>query len=155
MADRSDMIVRYFTYLVDDYGYHLAEKSFDPDTMGNAYVVFRSPALGIQVAIDRNYVQVRVGQASDRRWDWFDLADILTHYAPEIGSPYIDPEKTSENTWDGVIEQQLRHLSGLLREHCDSVLREQSLPKEEIKRIEDARVEQKYGRFMRKPPKAG
>ncbi len=155
MDDRSDLIARYFSYLVEDYGYHVDEKEFDFAAMGNAYVVFRSLKLGIQVVIDRNYVQIRAGQAPDRKHDWFEFADILKYYAPEIDNPYIYPEKTPENTWDSIVEQQLSRLSSLLREHCDSLLRSQSLPKKEIKRIEDDRVERQYGRFMRKHPKSG
>lgn len=149
MNDRADLIVQHFNYLVDEYGFRIERKEFNPGAMGDAIVVFTSANLGIEIVIDRNQVLLRIGDQSDPRGAWFEFSDVVKHFAPSLDNVYDAPEKTPERTWDDVVEAQLAKLALVLRESCTPLLRGESLAKTEIKKIEKKRVNQRFGKFFR------
>jgi hypothetical protein len=120
--NRDDLIVDYFRYLVDEYGYHVEDKRFDPQVMGNAYVVFKSPRIGIQIVIDRNQVLLSLGDQTQPMTKWYEFLDVLTYFAPGE-TAYDFGKKTDENTWDDVVQAQLVRLASILRSYCDPILR--------------------------------
>ena len=148
MLDRSDLLLRYFGYLVNDFGFELERKQFDPGAMGNAVLVFKSRTVSIEIVVDRNDVLISIGDPLDRRWDWFEFTDVMKYYAPEIPTAYVFPQKTSDNTWDEMVEIQVDRLSKMLRQYCEPLLKGEPLMKRELKQIENERVTKRYGKFM-------
>jgi hypothetical protein len=149
MQNRSDLIVKKFEYLIVEYGFEVKEKNFDPEAMGNAYVIFMSLKNGIEIVVDRNDVLIAIGDSAEPRQDWFEFSDVVGYYAPSMESVYHFPEKTEDQTWDEFVEVQLDRLSGTLRQICEPLLRGESLKKKEIKKIEEQRVSDMFGKFMR------
>lgn len=138
MVDHDDLIVRYFRYLVDEYGYHIEHKEFSPETMGNAYVTFKSSSIGIQIVIDRNQALMVIGDQSQPIAKWFDFTYVLEYFAPsEIA--YDFGEKTDANTWEEVIEAQLARLALIVRKYCDPLLSGDLGMKGDIERIQTGR----------------
>jgi len=144
MSDRADLIVQHFGYLVNEYGFRVERKEFDRQTMGNAVVVFKSPKFGIEVVIDRNQALISIGEQVDPRMEWFEFRDVVMYYAPDAENVYVFPEKSDENTWDEIVETQLRRLAIVLRKYCDPLLKGESWEKEEIKKIEEDRASEMF-----------
>ena len=138
MGDRSDMIVQYFDYLIKEYEYHIEQKDFYPKMFEDAIVVFKSSSIRVEIVVEKNRALIRMGNQADSQRDWFEFPDVLKHYAPMIKA-YIFPEKTSKNTWDEIVENQLQRLAVILRQHCESVLKGDLSGKEQIKAIEEKR----------------
>ena len=147
MSDRADLIVQHFGYLINDYGFRIERKEFDPQTMGNAVVVFKSSKFGIEIVIDRNQVLISIGEQLDPRMQWFEFSDVVKYYAPDAEAVYVFPDKTAENTWDEVVEIQLRRLATILRQYCELLLKGESWMKEEIKKIEKKRASEILKKF--------
>lgn len=141
MSDRSDLIVTYFDFLIKEYDFRIARKEFDPETMGNAVVVFKSLKFGIEITIDRNQVLLSIGEHLDSRLDWFELTDVLKYYAPNIDSNdvYFFPEKTQENTWEEIVTIQLGRMALLFRQNCGPVLKGEGWEKDKLREIEKER----------------
>lgn len=139
MSDRSDLIVKYFGYLINEYYFRIERKIYAPQTMGNAVVTFKSPEIGIEIVVDRSQVLISLGNQSDPIEHWFEFSDIIKYYAPSVEKVYIFTEKTTDNTWDEVIETQLQRLAIILRQYCEPLLKGAPLMIEEIKKIEEER----------------
>lgn len=139
MSNRADLIKQHFDYLINEYGFRIERKEFDPQTMGNAVVVFKSHKYGIEIVIDRDQALISIGDCLNPRMQWFELQDVVTYYAPSIDDVYSFTEKTADNTWDDIIGLQLRKLAIVLRQHCEPVLRGESWIKGEIEKIEESR----------------
>jgi hypothetical protein len=73
MTDRSDLILQNFGYLITEFGFSIAEKEFDPSMMGNAFIIFKSSQIGIEIVIDRNQVLIALGDPTEprKKWAWF------------------------------------------------------------------------------------
>jgi hypothetical protein len=140
MIDRADLIVQYFNYLISDYDFHVTKKIFDPDAMGNAFVIFESTKLGIQIVIDRSQVLIKIGDVLEPRRQWLEFSDVVKYFAPSIDSPYIFTQKTETRTWDEAIEIQLNRLASILRQYCEPLLKGDFGMKDQIKKIEERRV---------------
>lgn len=151
MRDRAELIVQYFDYLTNEYRFHIERKEFDPQAMGNAVVVFKSLKFGIEIVIDRNQALISIGEQLDPRMQWFELSDVVKYYAPYEEGVYVFPDKTPENTWDDVVEIQLRRLSTILRQYCEPLLKGESWMKEEIKKIEKKRAGEILKKFGQGP----
>jgi len=149
VSDRSNLIVQYFSFLVDKYEFVVQDKKYAPEVMGNAYVVFRSPNIGIEVTIDRNQVLIAIGEQSDQRKKWFDFTDVMRYFSPSVGEVYVFPDKTIDNTWEDVIEIQLQRLSSMLRDSCKPILRGELWMKEDIANIKRIRKENMFREFNR------
>ena len=122
MSDRTDWIIQYFGFLVNDYGFRVEEKEFTPQMMENAYVLFTSLKTGIEVVIDRNQVLISMGDKSEAKEFWFEFSDVLRYFAPsEV--PYIFYERTDDMTWDEAVKAQLSRTSILLRCFCEPMLK--------------------------------
>lgn len=139
MKNRVDLIIKNFDYLISQYNFHVDQKEFDPQTMGNAVVIFKSQNIGIEIVVDRDQVLISIGNQIDTREKWFDFSDVIKYYAPHIEKAYIFTEKTIETTWDDAVETQLVRLSVILRQYCESVLKGDGWAKEEIKKNEEKR----------------
>lgn len=134
MKDRDDLIVDHFRFLVDEFGFSVEKKVFDPCMMGNAFALFTSPKIGVEIAIDRNQVLVSLGDRTDPSEKWFEFSDVLKYYCP-TETAYIFYEKTEENTWEQAIETQLSRVALLLRTDCQPFLNGDLSMKNEIKEI--------------------
>jgi hypothetical protein len=121
MTDRTDWIIQYFSYLVNEYGFHVQEKEFSPEVMGNAYVLFISSKTGIEVVIDRNQVFISMGDQSEAKEKWLDIRDVLKKLAPSEVA-FVLYEKTDEMTWDEAVKAQLSRTSILLHRCCVPLL---------------------------------
>ena len=146
MLNHDDLIIRHFKFLMDEYGYHIEEKEFSPEAMGNAYVTFKSELIGIEIVIDRNQVLVTIGDQLQPRAEWFEFTDTLKYFAP-LEIPYEFGEKTGANTWEDVIEFQLSRLATIFRQYCDPLLKGDLSMKAEIQLIEDKRVDEMLKRY--------
>jgi hypothetical protein len=147
MSDRADLIVKYFDFLINEYHFRMERKEFDPQMMGNAVVVFKSSKFGLEIVIDRNQVLISIGEQLDARREWFEFSDVVKYYSPEAEDAYVLPDKTPENTWDDVVENQLRRLSVMLRQYCQPLLKGELWMKEELKKIEKKRAAEMYKKF--------
>jgi hypothetical protein len=140
MTDRADLIVTHFSYLIEEYGFRTAQKVFDPDVMGNAFVVFESAKTGIEIVVDRNQAFIKIGDVLEPSREWLEFSDVVKYFAPSIDSPYIFTEKTATITWDEAVEIQLRRLALILRQNCEPLLKGDFRMRDEIKKIEEKRV---------------
>ena len=135
-----ELITLYFSYLISDFGFHIEKRVFDYSAMGNAFVVFKSSMVGIDVTIDRNQALITIGDQLDERREWLEFTDVLKYYAPTLEHAYVFPEKTSGNTWDDVVKDQLLRLASILREYCEPLLKGDLSGMEKIKELEKRRV---------------
>lgn len=149
MNDRAIMIRKYFYYLIEDYGFSVERMEFDPQAMGNAVLIFISSWLGIEIVVDRNQVLLSIGEHRAPREQWFEFLDVVKYFAPCENIEYIFPEKTSNNTWDEVVEIQLARLADILQRYCKPLLNGESLRITEIKKIEQKRVSELEGKFKK------
>lgn len=149
MNDRSDLIVQHFKYLIDEYGFRIERKEFNPGAMGNAIVVFTSMRIGIEIVIDRDQALIRIGDQSDPGGNWFEFSDVVKYFAPSMANVYEAPEKTPDSTWDEFIEAQLARLAVVLRKSCKPVLEGEPLARTEIKKIEKERANRMFGKYLR------
>lgn len=133
-------IEKHFEYLIDEYNYHVVSEEFSPQAMGNAYVIYASSSIGIQVTVDRSQVLLNIGDISDNKKDWFDFSDVIKFFNPSISDPYIFTEKTDKNNTDDIVEIQIRRLASLLGQNCRPILGGELWMKEKIKVIEKTRV---------------
>jgi hypothetical protein len=148
MNDRSDLIVQCFRYLIDEYGFKVERKEFDPNTMGNAVVIFKSTKIGIEIVIDRDQALISIGDQSDPRKLWFEFGDVVQFFAPFIDNVYDFPEETPETgNWDEIVEAQLNRLAAILRQYCEPLLTGEPLMKTEIKKVEEKRVAEMFKRY--------
>jgi hypothetical protein len=146
MVDRSDLIIQYFGYLINEFGFRVEQKVFDPQTMGNAFVVFESSEIGIEIVIDRNQVLIKLGDKMEPREKWFEFSDVLKYFSPSEEA-YIFYEKTEDHTWDEAIEAQLKRLAIIVLQYCEPILRGRLEMKKELKAIEEKRVAKMLKRF--------
>ncbi len=147
MKNHAEMIVEDFHYLIKDFGFYIIRQEFDPMVMGNAVVLFGSTTIGIEIVIDRNQALISIGDIEDPRNKWFEFFDVVNYYAREKGKSYLFPEKTPENTWDDVVNIQLKRLSAILKEDCLVLLKGEPLQKSEIQEIENKRVAELRRKF--------
>jgi hypothetical protein len=134
-----DLIIHYFSYLINDYGFHVVRKEFDYHAMGNAVVIFESAQFGIEIVIDRNQVLISIGEQSDPRKLWFEFTDVIKYYAPNEKKIYDFQRKTEHNTWDEIIEIQLTRLADMLRRFCEPLLTGILWQKEKLNEIKKER----------------
>lgn len=151
MTDRSDLIIQYFGFLISNYNYFVTEKKFDPQVMGNAFVIFKSSRIGIEIVIDRDQVLITLGDREEPKEKWFDFCDVLQYFNPvEVAYSDIDQlfnekrakHNSNEDTWNEVIDVQLQRLGFLLGEYCEPILKGNLDMKKELKVIEKRRVEE-------------
>ncbi len=121
MVDRTDWILQYFGYLVDEYGFHVEKQEFLPQGMGNAYVLFESTKTGIEVVIDRNQVLIAMGDRAEPRRNWFEFSDVIKYFAPSEVA-YIFYEGKNKLTWDEAVKAQLSRTSILLHTYCEPMI---------------------------------
>jgi hypothetical protein len=151
MSDRSDLIVKHFEYLISEYNFQIARKECDPRPNWNAIVVFQSPKYGIEVVIDMDEVGMVIKGQLDTGEQSFLLDEIIKYYAPDMVAPYIaKPFKLNSNEF---VESELVRRSGILRQHCEPLLRGEDWAKDKIKKIVDekaSRMARWYGWHGRK-----
>ncbi|MGA7193220.1 MAG: hypothetical protein WBW94_06280 [Anaerolineales bacterium] len=135
-----ELITLYFNYLITDFGFHVQKRLFDYSVMGNAFVVFESSSVGIEIVIDRDAVSISIGDRSDEKQEWVEFAFVLKHYASTLERVYVIPEKTSDNTWEDVIKYQLDRLAKILREYCEPLLKGDLSAMESIKKTQREEV---------------
>ena len=135
-----ELITLHFSYLISDYGFHIEKREFDYSAMGNAIVEFRSSSIGIEIVVDRNAVSISVGDQLDEKQEWVELTFALKYYAPALKNAYVFPEKTSDNTWEDVVKNQLDRLARILRDYCEPLLKGDLSTMERIKTIEKDEV---------------
>jgi hypothetical protein len=151
MIDRSDLILQCFGFLISDYGFQVDQKEFDASAMGNAYMVFISSKIGIEIVIDRNQVLIALGDRSKPRNKWFDFSHVLGYFSNSSEAAYLFPEKSPENTWDEIVLIQLNRLAHLLQHYCDRLLKGDLSMEGEIRVIEQNYV-QKLLKQISQPP---
>ena len=84
-----ELITLYFNYLITDFGFHVQKRLFDYSVMGNAFVVFKSSSVGIEIVIDRDAVSISIGDRSDEKQEWVEFAFVLKHYASTLEPRYM------------------------------------------------------------------
>jgi hypothetical protein len=127
MTNSDELIVQYFRYLISDFGFHIEERGKNPSPLGNAFVVYRSSVVGIEITIDRNQVFIRIGDGMDPPKKWFGFNIILKYYAPFIEHAYEFPEYTPGDTWDDIVLPQLLSVSLITKLFRYSIQQEQRM----------------------------
>ena len=160
LIDRSDLIIQHFVYLIKEYDFIIENKEFDPSSMGNAFVIFKSSRVGIEIVIDRNQVLIALGDQTEPRENWLDYNDVLHYFAPlEVAYSNLDKlfdEKRANNrsntdTWDEVLEFQLNRVGFMLRRYCEPILKGDLSMIKDIKEIEEKRVTEMLKRWNNPP----
>lgn len=149
MKNPLDIIKKHFEYLIDEYNYQIANEEFSPQAMGNAYITYLSPAVGVQIVIDRSQVLINIGDIVDNIKEWFDFSDVIKFFNPSIKDPYIFIEKSDKNTEDDIITLQVERLASALRQDCEPLLKGELWMKENIKGLEKKRVAEMLGKLSK------
>jgi hypothetical protein len=143
MMDNSDLIIQYFGYLITEFGFSVEK---DPHAMGNAFAIFKSSQVGIEIVIDRSQVLIALGDPMEARKKWLDYSYVLEYLSPSAVA-YLDIAQlfderrahhtSNKDTWDEVLEFQLRGLASMLRQYCEPILKGEPGMKQVIKEIKE------------------
>ncbi len=148
MSDRSDLVIQYFNYLILEFGFHIEQKEFDPQIMGNTLITFISPEIGIEIVIDKNQVLLTIGDQKEIKEKWLEFTDVIHYFSPsEV--PYIFYTQTDTVSWDEAVEAQLKRVAFMLRQYCTPLLQGDLTMKEKIKKIEAIRVSNMLERYKK------
>jgi len=131
MPVRSDLILQYFGYLITEFNFSVEKKVFDPGTMGNAFVIFISSQVGIEIVIDRDQLLMTMGDPMEPREKRIEYSAVLQYFAPSEVA-YSDPAQlfnekranhlSNKETWDEVVETRLHRVAFMLRRYCEPIL---------------------------------
>lgn len=137
---KDKLIIKYFKFLMDDFGFKVTGKNFNKEMMGNAYVNFTSKTTGIQIVVDRNQVFITIGKITEPIKNWLQFSDALKFYNPDEKA-YIFYEKTDSISWDEAERLQLDRLSKIIL-NCTPLLlgdfsEENNIRKKEEQRVKD------------------
>ena len=112
----------HFHYLVDEYGFAVAEERQDPEAFGNGLVRFHSDDVDVIIVLDRGQVLIDFSPRGVVAGDQFGLPSVVSFLTSKAAEPvYVFPETWDD--YDDVIEWHLERLARLLRQTCAPVLR--------------------------------
>lgn len=132
-----------FRYLVEEYGFSVADERYDPDAFGNSLVDYQSGKTTIRVLLDRGEVTIGVGPYPLASDCWFDLSSVLEFLAVHISEPlYIFSEEWDRH--DDMIDWQVSRLAHLLQQCCSSVLRGEFTKWKEMEQLRRKKSENEY-----------
>ncbi|MBI5351999.1 MAG: hypothetical protein HZB50_05120 [Chloroflexi bacterium] len=105
-------INNYFGFL-NEYGFSIIEKEeINISAMGNGYYHFMSETTGIEIALDRGQVLIKIGKSQQDRKDWLEWSIILEAYAPNLEAYDFELD----------IDSQVKRISELLKKYCTKLL---------------------------------
>jgi hypothetical protein len=142
--------------LTTEFDFWVVDKVFDPQTMGNAFVRYKSSRVGIEIVIDRDQLLIVLGDQMEPREKWFGYSYVLEYFAPaeiaylDVGQLFNEKRAnhtSNADTWKEVIEYQLQRVSSMLRQYCEPILRGNFDMKKEIKEIEQKNVTEMLNRW--------
>ena len=140
----SEIIKTHFYNLMEKYGLSVLRESYSPKVLGNAEVVFTSDVAGIQVVVDRNQVLISIGNISWSEDSWFELTDVMGHYAPDQDAYiFLDKEQNEQVS----IEAQVIRTARILDEYCRPLLEGDFSHTDQIRDLEAKRVTEMKKRF--------
>ena len=141
----------YFGYLVEDYGFSVAERRYDEKAFGNSLVRFRSAATDVTVVLDRGQVFVYLAPRPESSGHRLNMRDVVDYLAPEPHEPvYVFPEEW--NDYWSMVDSQVRRLARVLERYCTPVLAGEFSKWEEIVEIIQKESLDKYRRLTGKAP---
>lgn len=132
-----------FRYLVEEYGFSVADERYDRDAFGNSLVDFQSSKVTIRVLLDRGEVTIGVGPYPLSSDYWFDLSSVLEFLSVHTSEPaYVFPEEW--DSYDDMVDWQVSRLAHLLQQCCSSVLRGEFTEWKEMDEIRRKKSEDEY-----------
>ena len=138
----SDLVKQHFSYLLNDYGFAVADERYYPQAMGNAEVWLKSNLVGLRIVLDRGQVLVSLGPLSQPERDWFELYDVIRFFSPSL-NVYEFPEDFSD--YKAALETQIKRLALVILHYCDPLLRSDFSMQEKIRDVETKQVEELLG----------
>lgn len=118
----AEIVKKYFHYLIDDYGFHIVEERYAPESFGNSLVVFQLNSTFISLSRDRGDIYLDIGSVSSPK-NTYNLGTVIEFLRPQdyqqikvFGFPKLpdDPYKR--------IEIPVRYWATLLRQYCEPIL---------------------------------
>jgi hypothetical protein len=143
----TELIKRYFHYLVDEFGFSIDREGYSPEVMGNAVVVFVSTSTAVKVVVDRSQVLINIGELSWPEKDWFEFGDVVQFFNPNLKDVYDFSGDSLDN--QAYIVSQAKHLALLLRQYCEPLLRGDFSMQDKIREIEKKRVAEMLEHFQK------
>lgn len=147
MTTPIELIKRHFQYLVDEYGFSIANEGYSPEVMGNAQVVLKSVSTVVKVIIDRSQVFLNIGELSWPEKDWFELSDVVQFFNPDLKEIYDFSGGLQNN--QAYLDSQIKRLALILRQYCEPLLRGNFSMEDEIRNIENKRVTEMLEHFQK------
>lgn len=147
----TDRAKEHFSYLMDDYGYSVAEERYEPEAFGNSLVRFHSRMVDISIVLDRGQVLVDISPYLSQSNYQFGLPSLLDFLRPGTEtSVYVFPETWED--YDDMVEQQLVRLAHTLREDGGQLLTGEFSDWEAVYQREKKRAEEGYRKLTGKDP---
>ena len=138
-----------FSFLITEYGYNIIQENYQPETMGNALVVFASRYTIFKIVQDRGQVLINIGEASMPRTEWFEFTDVIRFFSfDETLDVY---QFSSINPYDlPPIKEQVSRLAKLTRKYCTPILEGDFSMKQKIKELEKKRTDKLFNELGKK-----
>lgn len=150
----TENVKRFFSYLIDDYGFLVVGERYDPEVFGNSLVRFRASYVDILVVLDRGQVRIDINPYPMTQGYQFGLPSVVRFLAPEAGEPaYVFPETWQD--YSGMINWQLERVACVLQQYCSSVLRGEFSDWKAISDLQKKEAEDGYRRLTGKEPIVG
>ena len=148
----TEQIKKKFRYLVDEYGFSVANELYTPDIFGNGLVEYHSDFVNIAVVLDRGQLQVDISPyPNPSNYSSFGLPSIIENIAPESGeTDYVYPEKLED--YRSSIDWQIDRLADLLQRYCVPVLRAEFSNWEQMDQQRQKRALKEYKTLTGKVP---
>jgi hypothetical protein len=108
------MVKKYFHFLEDDFHFFYYQQVDSP----YMEIFYTSDKAGIRIVLDRGTVELQVGNITDPQHKWFELVDIMRHFAPEIN----DVDKFVPILSTILIEEQLLQIASWIKTYCIPLL---------------------------------
>lgn len=146
MTEFMDIVVHYFRFLIEDFGYKIKQTITTSAHFGNSIVCFATSVTGINVVLDRGQVFVYTGPLTLPVEEWFDICDVIPYFASHIDKVYLFPEDVSD---EASIVFQVDRLSSLIRMYCSPILAGDLSMAKQLREIQRTRAE-KFKSEMKK-----
>lgn len=118
----NEQVKKHFGYLMDDYGFSVAEERYDAEIFGNSLVRFRLGPTQVRVVLDKGQVRAEMAPYPEIRGRWFILSEVIGFLAPEADErgEIVVPDGRD---YDRKVDWQLARMARILRQYCKPVLR--------------------------------
>lgn len=144
------LVEKHFEYLIDEYGFDIAETRHSPENFGNGLVRFQSSEVNITIILDRGQILIDLGPRSVAPNQCFDLRAVVMFLEPQITEPiYLFPDNTNGNESR---EWHITRLARLLRQYCAQILEGRFSNWEELRQFTNKAALETYRNITGRDP---